>query len=858
MATLAYDNSKVTAALINSLTGNQVTTFVNNAPKFAAAVAAGKSASIAVGKTTLQFSASKSPAVAKVLFNINGTSFDPIDAKTFTAAALIKAAAAQFSLTTGIDAPLLTTDNNTINAPVGTWQAKDVVSDPSSTDTDVLNGILVADIKPTIRNIETINLDVQSPAKVLDAALITHDTGATINFSSSANLLSLSNLSGLTRNVGLSFASGNWSIGGITSSDPNTTVQSVAMKLNGTNLTISGLGGTTQATDIDILSINSAGTSSNIVQLPDGVDINESGEAIVVSGKQALTLRTNNVGANGINISKSNMSGLITLELTSLSVPTGLNAPPALDFSSASIDTLRLYGDQVNAPITLVSGATVDLRRDQLSGITLNTQGALNTANDVVTLSLTDDNPSATTLTDGVIDIGSGGSAPGIDLTGYQGTGIYANQFESLRIVLAAPPLTSSTASHKIGLIKGGVVNGTAVSISGPDNLVVASVDEKVLSVNASSMSGRFTLNNIDTGKAAGRSFTGGSGTKDTLASITSTVGVTANLSTGVVNDRGTNNSLVLTGFENLTFSAGDDSVTGSLAAESLNGALGNDSLTGGAGNDTLTGSTGNDTFTVDSGTDTVTDLGTGDVLVVSAGAVATTTVTSTFVASTGTSNSGTANLTTSGLGVDLSLASGTAGFTVTNSGAAASLVGSANNDTLSGGTGNDSLNGSAGNDSLTGGAGNDSLTGGEGADTIAGGTGADTIILTEITSVADTVQIAVADAIRATYADFGTAGLNAGDTFTVTGGKLDAITGMSSVDVLDFLTLTLAVEPADGSAASGKYQLIRGDYVASTNSLFTVSSGGADTLVLWSDATNGDNAVVLVGVTDAAAYTIS
>jgi hypothetical protein len=114
-----------------------------------------------------------------------------------------------------------------------------------------------------------------------------------------------------------------------------------------------------------------------------------------------------------------------------------------------------------------------------------------------------------------------------------------------------------------------------------------------------------------------------------------------------------------------------------------------------------------------------------------------------------------------------------------------------------------------------------------------------------------------LADAIRATYADFGTAGLNAGDTFTVTGGKLDAITGMSSVDVLDFLTLALVVETADGSAASGKYQLIRGDYVASTNSLFTVSSGGADTLVLWHDGTNGDNAVVIGGVTDASAYTI-
>jgi len=604
MATLAYDNSKVTAALINSLTGNQVTTFVKNAPKFAAKVAAGKSASISVGKTTLQFSASKSPAVAKVLFNINGTSFDPTNSTTFTAEALIKAAAAQLSLTAGTDTPLLTTDNNILNAPIGTLQVRDVISDPSSSDADVLNASFFEDIKPTIRNIETINLDVQSPEKTLDASLVTHASGNTINFSSSANLRSLGDIRGLTRNVGLSFSTGNWSVGTITSSDPNSTVQSLFIALNATTLTVGGLGGATEATDIDILRINSVGTFANTIQPADGVDINESGEAVVVSGTQGLTLRTNNVGANGINISKSGMSGLITLELTSLFIAAGSSAPPALDLSSASIDKLRLYGDQGNAPITLVSGATIDIRRDQASGITLNTKGALDTATDRVTLSLTDDNPSVATPTDGVIDIGSGGSAPGIDLTGYNGTGIYANQFETLTIVLAAPPLTSSTATHRIGMIKGGVVNGTAVSISGPDNLVLAGFDEKVLSVNASGMTGQFTLTSVDTAKAAGHSVTGGGGVKDTLVAVVSAAGVTANLSTGTVTDRATNNSFALTGFENLTFSAANDSVIGAATAESLNGGLGNDTITGGGGADTLTGGVGSDEFVYTADTD--------------------------------------------------------------------------------------------------------------------------------------------------------------------------------------------------------------------------------------------------------------
>ena len=592
MATLAYDNSKVTAALINSLTGNQVTTFVNNAPKFAAAVAAGKSASIAVGKTTLQFSASKSPAVAKVLFNINGTSFDPIDAKTFTAAALIKAAAAQLSLTTGIDKPYLTTDDNIVSAPPGTLQLKDLVSDPSSIDKDVLNATFFEDIKPTIRNIETVNLDVQVPGKSLDASLVTHDSGATIAFSTTAGIRALGNIVGLQRNVGVSFGGGVWTVGSITSGDPQTTVQTLALSLNSSTVTLTSLGGTTQSTDIDILRIDSAGTTANTLILPAGIQINEPGEAVVVSGAAALTLVTNNIGANGINVTKSGTTGKVTLRLNSL-LDAGGTAPPALDFSNAVIDTLRLDGDQLNQSITLRSGVTVDVRRDQTQGITLNTLGSANTAADTVSLSLSGDDPSLPTATRGVIALGTAG----IDLTGIDASGKVANQFETLSIVLAAPPLTASAEPHKIGLIKGGVVNGTAVSISGPDNLVLGGFDEKVLSVNASAMSGQFTLSNVDPEKAAGHRVTGGGGGKDTLTAITSAVGVTANLSTGVVTDRGTNNSFALTGFENLTFSAANDSVIGAATAESLNGGLGNDTITGGGGADMLTGGGGNDLF---------------------------------------------------------------------------------------------------------------------------------------------------------------------------------------------------------------------------------------------------------------------
>jgi Ca2+-binding RTX toxin-like protein len=61
---------------------------------------------------------------------------------------------------------------------------------------------------------------------------------------------------------------------------------------------------------------------------------------------------------------------------------------------------------------------------------------------------------------------------------------------------------------------------------------------------------------------------------------------------------------------------------------------------------------------------------------------------------------------------VHLGAATGTAGYFVTNTGAAVSLTGSAFADTLVGGTGADKLIGGAGSDSLSGGAGNDTLVG--------------------------------------------------------------------------------------------------------------------------------------------------
>ena len=113
-------------------------------------------------------------------------------------------------------------------------------------------------------------------------------------------------------------------------------------------------------------------------------------------------------------------------------------------------------------------------------------------------------------------------------------------------------------------------------------------------------------------------------------------------------------------------------------------------------------------------------DLGNGaDVLVVSAAlATANADVAAAFTAAATTTNAGTANLTSSGFAVDMALAGGANGFSVTNIGGATTLTGSGQNDALVGGGGNDTLIGNGGIDTITGGAGNDSMTGGTGPDT--------------------------------------------------------------------------------------------------------------------------------------------
>ena len=174
--------------------------------------------------------------------------------------------------------------------------------------------------------------------------------------------------------------------------------------------------------------------------------------------------------------------------------------------------------------------------------------------------------------------------------------------------------------------------------------------------------------------------------------------------------------------------------------ASTITGGLGNDTIFGGSGNDSLTGGAGSDTFHVDAGSDTISDLATGDILLVTAGATATANNVAAFVATAATSNAGiaTVNAVAAGGNISVALATGANGFALNGGASANTLLGSANADIITGG---------AGADIITGGGGVDSLIGGLGADVfvlaaVADFVGGETINGTSEQGTDDTIRI--------------------------------------------------------------------------------------------------------------------
>ena len=214
-------------------------------------------------------------------------------------------------------------------------------------------------------------------------------------------------------------------------------------------------------------------------------------------------------------------------------------------------------------------------------------------------------------------------------------------------------------------------------------------------------------------GDSGANSLNGGAGL-DTVDYSSTTLGVTANLSTGAASGSEIGSD-TLSAIENIIGGSGADSLTGDALANTLTGGAGNDVVAGAGGNDVLIAATGlgDDSYDGGAGVDTLTFASATNSVFVNVNAGLATGV------DIGADTFSTIEVVIGGAGADV--IAGTAD--------ADTLFGSGGDDLLLGVGGADTLDGGAGNDSLLGGTGNDTLLGGDGADLLQGGVGVNNLI---------------------------------------------------------------------------------------------------------------------------------
>ncbi len=192
----------------------------------------------------------------------------------------------------------------------------------------------------------------------------------------------------------------------------------------------------------------------------------------------------------------------------------------------------------------------------------------------------------------------------------------------------------------------------------------------------------------------------GEAGTDTVSYSGTTPPGVSVDLSVTAAQDTGAGSDTI-SKVENVVGSSGHDTLRGSSGANVLLGGSGNDVLEGREGDDQVIGEEGNDVLAGGAGDDRL-DGGDGV---------------------------DTASFVSSGSGVNVDLAAGTASGEGSDTlSAIENARGSDQGDTLVGDVGGNVLTGRGGDDGVTGGGGEDALRGGPGADQVHGGPGDDAL----------------------------------------------------------------------------------------------------------------------------------
>lgn len=456
-----------------------------------------------------------------------------------------------------------TSSNETVTAVAGTLAAGDVLSDGSTTDSDVMNATITAGgaTAVSVSNIENINLDVKTATGGLDMTSVTGAKIVSVN-TNTGIAAQLTNIAPATAPVielkGSGVLTANFTtFAGTTAAG---TAESASFKLNGATVSGANVAGltltATAAGTLETLNIESAGSVKNTVAL---TSANVIAKAVVTGGAD-LEVRSTAGTLNGVELVGSGHTGVLTVnaDFDGGAAVVGLNAEKYTGVDAYVITDTKATGGATGVGLfNITSGSSVRLADDIDAASIITVAGSAASTADSVNLLLQN---RATTATD-------------IDVVG----GLTINNVESIKITSSGAPTTGDTQSSltlnadKLSTLTLDGASDLAVTLGAG---TILATNTSAITIDGSTAGGKLAVvaGNIANFASGTRTVTIKGGTNDDSLTGVSTVAVktaydlsaggkdTVVLTAGDVNDS-------ITAFTN-----GDKIALGATAGTFLNG----------------------------------------------------------------------------------------------------------------------------------------------------------------------------------------------------------------------------------------------------------------------------------------------
>lgn len=589
-------------------------------PEFATAATLLSNKALVAAAYSDSNSSSSLTTLQGVVANVTGTAaYTDADVTTvLTNAGTGSAVGQTFTLTTGANKFTGDSGDDTFDAGLSTSSLQTLNSGDQlagGTGTDELYAVINGSVTPAaMSSIENVSI-----------TNITH--AATIDFSNASGITSLVNqgstvaltISGVSTDLGITVQDTSIAGQAIVYANVTGSADSATVKLQ--NVTDAA---TLTAANIETLTLNSAGSTSNVLANL----LATSATTIDITGTQALTFTAmTNASAATVIDASANSGGVtmspLTVTATSISGGSGNDAITRTIAVSDSIsagegnDTVTFTGaGRLDAADTIYGGdGTDDLVGNvtDLTALTIPTT-AIITGFEEITIS---DALAGNTLTTANVQAG----------------------IDTVELAVAnagASVITFEAGTKTVNLTAGLSTTGLTVNDTGvatTDSLTIANNGSAVDALNglAVAVNGFETVNITTSG-------TGGAATQQDVATITlagdgsatttlnisgsNSLVTTGIITANVIDASGLSSSAVLTmgaagaSITSITGSGNADTLVGD-ASSSIDGGAGSDTITGGSGNDTLIGGTGADTITTGGGSADSVSGGTGNDIIV-------------------------------------------------------------------------------------------------------------------------------------------------------------------------------------------------------------------------------------------------